>query len=201
MAQDSIELYFDKDNKSIFDRLIERIIKRTNNPCKNSVVRFYHNGAYIYKYADILKEEEKLYIIEVMPWEELRKVWLKVLELTRYSGTYKAYTEILYYLFGSGININFSSRTTDILEGKPEEQWRQAGNLWININHADTVIQKFFWLTNNDKNTLISWLDKEPKIQYPLYVTQLINISLDIINQIIDLLTPVGLRTYMDLTL
>ena len=36
MAQDSIELYFDKDSKSVFDKLIERIIKRANNPTKNS---------------------------------------------------------------------------------------------------------------------------------------------------------------------
>lgn len=198
MAQDSIELYFEKENKSIFDKLIERIIKRVNNSSKESTVKFYNNGQYVYKFADILKEENKLYIINVLPWEELRKFWLKVVELTRYAGTYKAYTEILSYMFGSQIEVEFSSRVTDKIEEKDK---RQAGNLWIHIGKASTVINKFFWLTDEEKNTLIAWKDELDKTKYPLYVTQLININIDIINQIIDLLTPVGLRTYLDLTL
>lgn len=203
MAQDSIELYFDRDSKSVFDKLIERIIKRANDSTKNSTIKFYNNGQYVYKYADILKEEEKLYIIDIMPWEELRKFWLKVIELTKYAGTYKAYTEILTYMFGEQIEIEFSSRTTDSIEGKEE---RQAGNLWIHINKASTVIDKFFWLTDEERRTLIAWKDAEEetiidKREYPIYITQLININIDIINQIIDFLTPVGLRTYLDLTL
>ena len=133
-----------------------------------------------------------------MPWEELRKFWLKVIELTKYAGTYKAYTGILTYMFGEQIEIEFSSKTTDSIEGKEE---RQAGNLWIHINKASTVINKFFWLTDEDRNTLIAWKDVLDKTKYPLYVTQLMNINIDIINQIIDFLTPIGLRTYLDLTL
>lgn len=198
MAQDSIELYFNKDSKSVFDKLIERIIKRANNTTKDSTIQFYNNGQYVYKFSDILKEQGKLYIIDIMPWEELRKFWLKVIELTKYAGTYKAYTGILTYMFGEQIEVEFSSKTTDSIEGKEE---RQAGNLWIHINKASTVINKFFWLTDEDRNTLIAWKDELDRTKYPLYVTQLININIDIINQIIDFLTPIGLRTYLDLTL
>ena len=198
MAQDSIELYFDRDSKSVFDKLIERIVKRVNNSTKDSSIKFYNNGQYVYKFADILKEQGKLYIIDIMPREELRKFWLKVIELTTYAGTYKAYKEILTYMFGEQIEVEFSSKTTDSIEGKEE---RQAGNLWIHINKASTVINKFFWLTNKERDTLISWKDVLDKTKYPLYVTQLININIDIINQIIDFLTPIGLRTYLDLTL
>ena len=201
--QDSIELYFDKNNKSIYDKLIERIIKRTNEESHQAMIKFFHQGQYVYKYLDLLKEIDKLYVIEVAPWEELRKFWLKVIELTKYIGEYRAYTEILKYMFGDQIEISFSSRTTDDIE---EKELRHAGNLWINISQASTVINKFFWLTNEERRILIAWKDAEEgtimdKREYPIYITQLINISLDIINEIINLLTPAGCRTYIDLTL
>ena len=80
---------------------------------QKSAIKFYDNGPYCYKFADILKDNNKLYWIKIAPWEKVRTFWIKVVELTEYLGQYKAYDGILRYMFGDDIN-HSSSCTASI---------------------------------------------------------------------------------------
>lgn len=297
------QLLFPEGEKGIFDRLIYRILMLVMEQNQKSAIKFYDNGPYCYKFADILKDNNKLYWIKIAPWETVRTFWIKVVELTEYLGQYKAYDGILRYMFGDDINPRFTSMVTEMMERElngdkkyyewkcsnpycvPQTLWtqtkeegannigvykydtnigvmklfsnsykikngqlkeiekdgtivtnefdeiettgyndvlgyndtelmfysltgqaikynnvntfpKQAGNLWITMNETDSMIRKYFWLTDEQKNTLIAYKNRKPLTDYPLYVSSLRNINLDIINQVIDFLTPVGYRTY-----
>ena len=61
------QLLFTEGEKGIFDRLIYRILMLVMEQNQKSAIKFYDNGPYCYKFADILKDNNKLYWIKIAP--------------------------------------------------------------------------------------------------------------------------------------
>lgn len=108
-----IELLFDKESKSVFDQLIWRILHGALKESQANLVKFYDTGPFVYKFADILKDTGSLTWINFAPWDTVRKVWMKILDLSNKVGNYEAYTEIFKLLLNKeDLKIWFESRTT-----------------------------------------------------------------------------------------
>lgn len=111
-----IELLFQngQGNKSIFDELIWRILHKSNKNSYQALIDYYNNGIYCYKFADVLKDAGVMDWLHFADWNTVRKVWIKMLELTPYLGTYRGYDEMLRYIFGEDVEITYNSRTTEV---------------------------------------------------------------------------------------
>lgn len=298
---DKAELFFDVGQKAIFDKLIYRILVMAFHNNFQANEQFIQQAKYIYKFADLLKDNDVIPYIKGLKWEDMRKIWIKVIELIPYIGTYTGYTEILKYIFGENVKLTFESRVSDVIynESLPSEEYcewvlfqgeeeqqkvytkefedttenvklylynensmkmsfyksgfeirnnilkikevnlflindegkqmltepdeknimtnqtplilynktgrsikyledyivpRHAGNLWINVEVDGDVIRNLLWFINNNSDDIMFY----DEVENPLYLTELVNMSQDVVGSILNFLTPTGLRTHFN---
>lgn len=298
---DKAELFFDVGQKAIFDKLIYRILVRAFRNNFQANEQFIQQAKYIYKFADLLKDNDVIPYIKGLKWEDMRKIWIKVIELIPYIGTYTGYTEILKYIFGENVKLTFESRVSDVIYNErltseeycewvlfqgdepqrkvytkefddttdnvkiyiynkvamkmifyksgfeirnnrlknkevnlflvnderkqmltePDEKNimtnqtpliqytktgniknyiedyiipRHAGNLWINVEVDEGVIQNLLWFVDRNNDNIMFY----DEVEKPLYLTELVNITQDVISSILNFLTPTGLRTHFN---